>query len=186
MADGDHWFLGCRELKNLWVKARGGSIPPPGTIQYQALVQPAQRVPRRFGLEIVPEVTESETLRLLSEEVSQGRPMWAKARGVDSQVFRGFACGALGAAALRIPLIIQRLDCFHLKRCDPLRGADVPHEWECEQTCHQAGWPVGATRSLAQFLSLEIRGVARAARARTDGSQAEIEEMMSPVGKQID
>ena len=38
------------------------------------------------------------------------------------------------------------LDCFPLEGCDPLRGAGFSHEGECEQTCHQAGWPVGATR----------------------------------------
>jgi len=88
-------------------------------------------------------------------------PHAAKARGVGSQVFRGFACGALGAAALRIPLTIQR-------------------------PATRLGGPLGPPRSLAQCLSFEIRGVARAARARTDGSQTEMEEMMSPVGKQID
>src|SRR6266567_3938744 len=35
------------------------------------------------------------------------------------------------------------LDCFPLEGCDPLRGAGFSHEGECEQTCHQAGWPVG-------------------------------------------
>ena len=32
MADGVRWCLACLELKNLWVKARAGSTPAPGTI----------------------------------------------------------------------------------------------------------------------------------------------------------
>ena len=31
MADGYRWSLACLELKNLWVKARAGSTPAPGT-----------------------------------------------------------------------------------------------------------------------------------------------------------
>jgi len=51
--------------------------------------------------------------------------------------------GALGNAALRIPLITQQLGRFLLKGCEPLRGASFSREREGEQTCHQARCPVG-------------------------------------------
>ena len=90
-------------------------------------------------------LAESVPLGFLSEGVSQRRRMRPKVRGVDSQVPREFAWGALGNTALRITLKTQRLDCFCLKGYEPLCGSGFSHEGECEQTCHQAGWPVGAT-----------------------------------------